>query len=109
MGLTSLSSLRNGISLAGEVEDLRGRRDRGLGWLQDGISFGRAGGGERVAKVFPVRVFAGDGERLPFFDLLAERLALGGQVLDPFGHLANVLVRGKDQTLALRIADGLGF
>ena len=62
-----------------------------------------------MAEVFAVWVFAGDGERSAFFDLLAECLALSGQVLDPSGDLADVLVWSKDQLFTLGVADGLGF
>ena len=46
---------------------------------------------------------------LAFFELLAERLALGGQFLDPCGHLADVLAGGEGQFLAFGFADGGGF
>ena len=62
-----------------------------------------------VAKALPVWVFAEDSKRLAFFELLAELLVLSGQVLDPFGRLADALTRAKDHVLALRFAESLGF
>jgi hypothetical protein len=46
--------------------------------------------------VLAVWAFAGNDERLAFFDLLAESLALDGQLLDPFGYLADVLTWSQD-------------
>ena len=42
---------------------------------------------------------------LAFLDLLAERLALRGQVADPGGHLADLLVGSQGQFFAIDVTD----
>jgi hypothetical protein len=67
---------------------------------------GRGLGGEVLAQVFSARVLAGDHESLTLIELLAERPALGGQVLNPLRHLAAVLAASKGQFLTFGFADG---
>jgi 5-methylcytosine-specific restriction enzyme subunit McrC len=88
-----LGGLGFSVALAGELENPRRRGDLRLRRLQDRIPVGRTPGGERLTEVFPVWVSAEHLQPLAFADLLAERLALSGQVADPGGHLADLLVR----------------
>jgi hypothetical protein len=96
MGLTSVGGFWCAISFKGQFQDLGRRRDSWLWWLQDGVPFWSAARWRGLVEIFPVRALAGDGERLAFLDLVAERLVLGGQVLDPFGRFAEVLIQGQD-------------
>jgi hypothetical protein len=105
----SVGGFWRSVLAAGEFEDLRGRADHGLGWLQDGLSSWTAVRWDCVAEAFSVWVFAEDSQRLVFFESLAELLVLGGQVLDPFGRLADALTWAKGHVLALRFAESLGF
>src|SRR5208282_1319391 len=105
----SVSGLWFGVALLDELKDLHRWRDLWLGRLQDGISAGSPPGREGLAKVAPVRVFARHHQPLALLALLAERLALGGEVTDPGGHLADLLVRGQGQRLAVDVAGGDRF
>ena len=44
-----------------------------------------------------------------FFNLLAERLTLRGQSADPGAHLADLVVRGQGQLVAVGVADERWF
>jgi hypothetical protein len=46
---------------------------------------------------------------MAFFELGAERHALGCQVLNPLGELADLVVRCQGQVAALVVADGDWF
>ena len=60
--------------------------DLGLGRLQDGGPAWCWPAREGLAEVAVVGVFGGDHQALPVGQLVGERVALGGQVLDPLGR-----------------------
>jgi hypothetical protein len=105
----SVDGFSRSVWAAGEFEDLRGRPDHGLGWLQDGLSSWSAARWDWVAEAFPVWGFAEDSQCLAFFEPFEELPVLSGQVLDPFGRLADALTWAEDHVLALCFADGLGL
>jgi hypothetical protein len=109
MARRSVSGLRFRVAFGGELEDLRRWNDLRLGRLKDRIAFGCIPGGESLAQVVPVGIFAGNLESLEFFELLAERLALGVKLADPGCCLGDLLVRGQRQLAAVGVADGGRF
>jgi hypothetical protein len=66
------------LALPGQLHDLHGGLDLGLGWLQDRAPLRGVPRGERGAEVFEAGIFGGDLERLAFVHFPAERVPLGG-------------------------------
>src|SRR5208337_515643 len=64
-GLLSVRGFPVGVAVCGALEDVRGRRDLGLGGLQDGVLSWSGPGGECRAEVAVVGVFGGDHLALP--------------------------------------------
>ena len=105
---SSVGGFGRGVTDGRELENLGRGSDLRFGWLEDCAAPWRLPGGECLAEVAPVGVFAGNLEALAFFELLVERLALGGQAADEVGHLADPLVRGQVQLRTFGIADRAG-
>src|SRR6516165_2625905 len=80
-----------------------------LGWLEDRVPVGPVPVGECSAEVAIVGVFGGDQHALPFGELVCERLALGGEVLDPLAHLPDFLACGEGEFVVFGFGDRLGF
>ena len=104
-GRRSVSGLGFRVAFGGELDDLGRWGDLRLGRLKDRVPPGRPPCEKGLAQVLPVRVFAGHLELLAFFHLLAERLAVRGQVADPAGHLGDLPVRSKGRLGAVGVAD----
>ena len=107
--MPSLSGLPVGVAVRGALEDLRGRRDLGLGGLQDRVGAGAGPGRERQAEVAVVGVFGRDPLALPVRELAGERVVPGGEVLDPLAGVGGWLAWGQGEIVALGWGGGFGF
>ena len=107
--MLSFCGLVVGVAVCGALEDLRGRRDLGLGGLQDRVLAGSGPGGERRAEVAVIGVLGRDPLALPVREPVGERAMSGGQVLDPLAHVGGWLLRGQGELVALGRGGGLGF
>jgi hypothetical protein len=76
-------------------------QDRSGGWCWPGR--------EGLAKVAVVGVFGLDGQALPVGQLAGQRVALGGQVLDPLAGFPDLLARGEGEFVALVLGEARGF
>ena len=90
------------VVLGGELEDLGRRGDLRLRGPQDRVRLRRPPGGQGVTEDRPARVFAWWHPVLPLAGFLAERLVLGGKVVDPGDRLGELAV-------AFGVAGGCGF
>ena len=98
-----------GVAVCGALEDVRGRRDLGLGGLQDGVLSWSGPGGECRAEVAVVGVFGGDPLALAVREPGGEGAVRGGQVFDPLADAGGWLLGGQGELVALSLGGGLGF
>ena len=108
-GLLSVRGFPVGVAVGGALEDVRGRRDLGLGGLQDGVLSWSGPGGECRAEVAVVGVFGGDPLALPVREPGGEGAVRSGQVLDPLADAGGWLPGGQGELVALSAGGGLGF
>ena len=91
------------------LKDLRGRRDLGLGRLQDRVHALSRPGRERRAEVAVVGIMGGDSQALPVREPHGKGSVGSCHLLDPRGHLAGRLAHSRGELVALGIGGGLGF
>src|SRR5271165_5180935 len=108
-GGLSFAGLVVGVAVRSALEDLRGRRDLGLGGLQDRVFAWAGPGGERRAEVAIIGVLGRDPLALPVGEPGGERAMCCGQVLDPLAYFGGGLRRGQGEFVALGLGGGLGF
>src|SRR5271165_2570572 len=108
-GGLSFCGLVVGVAVRGALENLRRRRDLGLGRLQDRILAGSGPGGERRAEVAVIGVLGRDPLALPVREPGGERAVSGGEVFDPLAYVGGWLLGGQGEFVALGLGGGLGF
>src|SRR5271166_1011127 len=108
VGLLLICGFPVGVAVYGALEDVRGRRDLGLGGLQDGVLSWSGPGGEGRAEVAVVWVFGGDPLALAVREPGGEGAVRGGQVFDPLADVGGRLLRRQGELVALSLGGGLG-
>ena len=88
--MLSLFGLVVGVAVGGVLEDQGGRRDLGLGRLQDRVLAGSGPGGERRAEVAVIGVLGRDRQALPVREPGGERAIFSSR-----STAVVVIVRGR--------------
>jgi hypothetical protein len=108
-GPPSICGLPVGVAIRGTPEDLRRRRDLGLGRLQDGAPGRSWPGRERLTQVPVAGILGRDRQALPLRERAGERVVGSGEVFDPLAPLLDRLLFGQGELIALGLGSRLGF